>query len=144
MKYETYYLRSPNEESFIKDLKSALSDAGIDPYGKNLIAENENGEDEAGLFISLIKPGDWYIVKPTIKEGENGDDVVSDSGKTGDYLLVNARTKDPELQAFIESFGASDASKQPSEIPGEEKIGQGTHRVDGSTIDSPVRVFATV
>jgi len=140
MAYQTFQLRAPDLQTFIDDAKAAIKSAGIDPYAKDMLRKDENGDDVPGQGVDVIKPGRWHITEPTFDE--NGE--VTDPGEKGDYALINVRTADPEVQAVIESFEPSDASKQPSEIPDHQKIGGGTHRVDGSTIDSPVRVFATV
>jgi hypothetical protein len=135
--YQTFTLRSPDRGTFIADLKSALSNAGIDPYEKNLLRKDENGEDVINRFLSFIPAGGWWIEKPTTDSEGN----LTDTGTSGDYALINGITKDPEIMNLIEGFGASDASTQPSEIASSEKIGGGTHRVDQSTISSPVRTW---
>jgi len=140
MAYETYYFRSPDVQTFIRDAKTAIKWAGIDPYEKGLLRKDENGNDVPGQGVDVIPAGRWHITEPTFDE--NGE--MTDPGVKGDYALINIRTADPEVKAFVESFSASDASKQPPEIPAGETIGGGTHRVDSDTIDSPRRVFATV
>jgi len=137
---EIYHLRAPDVQTFLTDAKAAIESAGIDPYEKGLLREDENGDDVPGQGVDVIPGGRWHITEPTFDEiGE-----MTDPGVKGNYALINIRTADPEVQAVIESFEPSDADKQPPEIPAEQAIGGGTHRVDGSTIDSPVRVFATV
>jgi hypothetical protein len=140
MAYETFHLRAPDVETFLVDAKAAIIKAGIDPYEKNLLRKDEEGNDVPGQGVDVIKPGRWHITEPTFDDAG----VVTDPGVKGDYALINIRTKDPEVKAVIEGFESSDADKQPPEIPSEETIGGGTHRVYGDTIDSPVRVFATV
>jgi len=138
--YETYHLRAPDVATFLADAKAAIEEAGVDPYAKNLLREGESGGDVPGQGVDVIPAGQWHITEPTYdQEGE-----MTDPGEKGGYALINIRTANPEVQATIEGFEPSDAGKQPSEIPDEQTIGGGTHRVDGDTIDSPVRVFATV
>jgi len=138
--YKTYHLRAPDLETFLNDAKTAVEEAGIDPYEKSLVRQDENGDDVPGQGVDVIPAGRWHITEPTFDE--SGE--MANPGVKGDYALINIRTKDPEVKAVIESFEPSDADKQPLEIPAGETIGGGTHRVDGDTIDSPVRVFATV
>jgi len=140
MDHETYHLRAPDVETFLADAKAAIESAGIDPYEKGLLRKDENGNDVPGQGVDVIKPNRWYITEPTFGLNEE----ITDPGVKGDYALINIRTKDPEVKAFVENFEPSDADKQPPEIPAEQAIGGGTHRVDSDTIDSPVRVFATV
>jgi len=140
MAYQTYHLRAPDVATFLADAKGVIESAGVDPYEKRLLRKDENGDDVPGQGVDVIPAGRWYIIEPTFDE----DGEMTDSGEKGDYALINIRTADPKVKAIIESFEPSDADKQPPEIPSEETIGGGTHRVDGDTIDSPVRVFATV
>jgi len=140
MAYETSHFRAPDVRTFLADAKTAIESAGTDPYEKGLLRKDENGDDVPGQGVDVIEPNRWYITEPTY----NSDGEMADPGEKGGYALINIRTADPEVQAVIESFEPSDADKQPSEIPVKQKIGQGTHRVNGSTIDSPVRMFATV
>jgi hypothetical protein len=140
MAYETYHLRAPDVATFLADAKAAIEEAGVDPYEKDLLRIDEDGDDVPGQGVDVIPAGQWYITEPTFDE--SGE--MTDPGEKGDYALINIRTKDPQVKAVIQSFEPSDADKQPSEIPAEQAIGGGTHRVDGSTIDSPVCVFATV
>jgi len=138
--YETYHLRAPDVATFIADAKEAIQASGIDPYAKDLLREDENGNDVPGQGVDVIPAGRWYITEPTY----DSDAEMTDPGVKGDYALINIRTKDPEVKAVIESFEPADADKQPSGVPDKQAIGGGTHRVDTDTIDSPVRVFATV
>jgi len=138
--YRDYNLRAPGVQTFLEDAKAAIMEAGVDPYEKNLLREDESGDDVPGQGVDVIPAGRWHITKPTFNE--SGEMI--NPGVKGDYALINIRTADPEVQAVIEGFEPSDADKQPPEIPAEETIGGGTHRVGGSTISSPVRVFATV
>ena len=138
--YKTYHLRAPDVATFLSDAKAAIKDAGINPYEKDLLRINEDGDDVPGLGVDVIPAGRWHITEPIL----NDAGVVTDPGVKGDYALINIRTKDPEVKAVIEGFEPSDADKQPSEIPIEDVVGGGTHRVYSSTIDSPVRVFATM
>jgi len=140
MAYEPFHLRAPDVQTFLADAKAATESAGIDPYEKGLLRKDENGDDVPGQGVDVIPAGRWHLTEPTFDE--NGK--MTDPGEKGDYALINIRTKDPEVKAFIEGFSASDASKQPSDIPGEQTIGGGTHRVDSDTIDNHRRVFATV
>jgi len=140
MTYKPYHLRAPDVETFLADAKAAIESVGISPYEKRLLRKDEDGNDVPGQGVDVIEPNRWYITEPTFDE--NGQ--MTDPGEKGDYALINIRTKDPEVKAVIEGFEPSDADKQPHEIPAEQTIGGGTHGVDGSTIDSPVRVFATV
>jgi hypothetical protein len=140
MAYEPYHLRAPDVETFLADAKAAIESAGIDPYAKGLLRKDENGNDVPGQGVDVIEPNQWHLTEPTY----DGNGEITTPGVNGDYALINVRTKDPEVKAVIEGFEASDAKKQPNEIADEQAIGGGTHRVDGSTIDSPVRVFATV
>jgi hypothetical protein len=139
MSYEPYHLRAPDVATFLTDAKAAIESAGIDPFEKDLLRKDEDGSNVPGQGVDVIEPNRWYITEPTFKDGE-----MTDPGEKGDYALINIRTEDPEVKAVIEGFEPSDADKQPPEIPTEQAIGGGTHRVDGSTISSPVRVFATV
>ena len=138
--YKTYHLRAPDVVTFLADAKAAIEEAGIDPYEKNLLRKDKEGNDLPGQGVDVIEPGRWHITEPTY----DSDGEMTDPGVKGDYALINIRTKDPQVQAVIESFEPSDADKQPSEIPAEQAVGGGTHRIDTDTIDSPVRVFATV
>ena len=138
--YKTYHLRAPDLQTFLADARAAIESAGIDPYEKDLLHEDENDVDVPGQGVDVIPAGRWHITEPTY----DSDGEMADPGEKGDYALINIRAKDPEVQAVIEGFEPSDADKQPYEIPAEQAIGGGTHRVDGDTIDSPVRVFATV
>ena len=140
MSYEPYHLRAPDVATFLIDAKAAIESAGIDSYAKGLLRKDENGDDVPGQGADVIPAGHWYINEPAY----DSDGKMTDPGVKGDYALINIRTADPEVKAVIESFEPSDADKQPSEISDEQTIGGGTHRVDGNTIDSPVRVFATV
>jgi len=126
--------------TFLADAKAAIESAGIDPYAKSLLRKDEDGSDVPGQGVDVIPSGRWYITGPTY----DSDGEMTDPGEKGDYALINIRTADPEVQAVIEGFEPSDASKQPPEIPAEETIGGGTHRVDSDTINHPVRVFARV
>jgi len=139
MNYETSHFRAPDIQTFLADAKAAIESAGIDPYAKDLLRKDENGDDVPGQGVDVIPAGRWYITEATY----DSDGEMTDSGVRGDYALINIHTKDPDIKAVIESFEPSDAGKQPSEIPANQVIGGGTHRVDGNTIDSPVRVFAT-
>ena len=140
MTHQTYNLRAPDVATFLSDAKAAIESAGIDPYAKGLLRKDKNGDDVPGRGVDVIPAGRWHLTEPTFDDkGE-----MTDPGVKGDYALINIRTADPEVIKVIESFEPSDADKQPPEIPAGETIGGGTHRVDGSTIDSPVRVFATV
>ena len=140
MSHETYHFRAPDVQTFLADAKAAIESAGIHPYEKGLLRKDENSDDVPGQGVDVIPAGRWHLTDPTFdKAGE-----LNDPGVRGDYALINIRTADPEVKAFVEGFEPSDAGKQPPEIPSEQTIGGGTHRVDGSSIDSPVRVFATV
>lgn len=138
--YQTYTLRSPDRATFIADLKAALSQAGIDPYEKQLLRVGQDGSDEIARFLDVVEAGRWWITEPQW-DYSTDPPTKTQEGAKGTYLLVNAITTDPELIAFIEGFAASNASKQPSDIADAEKIGGGTHRVDQSTISSPERTW---
>jgi len=140
MLHETYNLRAPDVATFLSDAKAAIEEAGIDPYGKDLLRKDDNGDDVPGQGVDVIHAGRWHVTEPSY----DSEGKMIDPGVKGDYALVNIRTADPEVKAFIEGFSASDASKQPPEIPTDETIGGGTHRVDSDTIDSHRRVFATI
>jgi len=138
--YQTFSLRSPDRSTFLADLKAALDSAEIDPYEKSLLRKDEQENDVLDRSLDIVPPGEWWITEPTW-DYSTDPPTKTQQGTAGDYLLINAITKDPELVSFIEGFPASDASKQPSEIADAEKIGGGTHRVDQDTIDSPVRTW---
>jgi len=139
MPYKEYALRAPSVQAAIDSAKPALQDAGLDPYALDVLSETEDG-DTLGRLVDSVPAGRWYITDPTYDQDGN----VTDPGVKGDYALINVRTKQPELQQFIEQFNAKSPSKQPDEIPPEEKIGTGLHRIDADQISSPERVWATV
>jgi len=140
MPYKEYALRAPTISDAISSAKAALEDAGLDPYELNLLRENDGGNDELGRIVDVVEPGRWHIEDPTFDE----DGTQTDPGTKGDYALINVRTRNAALQEFIEQFTPKDPKKQPDEIPPEEKIGTGLHRIDADQISSPERVWATV
>jgi hypothetical protein len=139
MSYKEYALRAPSVQDAIESAKPALIDAGLDPYALDVLSKNEEGGDALGRVVDSVEAGRWYITDPTF--GEDGN--VTDPGVKGDYALINVRTKQPELQQFIEQFSAEDPATQPKDIPDSETIGEGLHRIDASQISSPERVWAT-
>jgi len=139
MPYQEYALRAPTVQAAIDSAKPALEDAGLDPYALDVLSETDSG-DVLGRVVDVVEPGRWYITDPTYDQDGN----VTDPGVKGDYALINVRTKDPQLQRFIESFSAEDPSTQPKDVPDSETIGKGLHRIDETQISSPERVWATV
>jgi len=139
MPYKEYALRAPSVQAAIDSAKPALEDAGLDPYQLDVLSQGESG-DVLGRVVDSVEAGRWYITGPTF----NDDGSVQDPGTRGDYALINVRTRQPELQSFIEQFSAEDPSTQPADVPDSEKIGAGLHRIDASQISSPERVWATV
>jgi len=139
MPYKEYALRAPSVQAAIGSAKPALEDAGLDPYEVDVLSETEDG-DTLGRVVDSVEAGRWYITDPTF----NDDGTIKDPGTRGDYALINVRTKDPQLQGFIEQFSAEDPATQPANIPDSETIGAGLHRIDETQISSPERVWATV
>jgi len=139
MPYQEYALRAPSVQAAIDSAKPALEDAGLDPYALDVLSQGEDG-DTLGRVVDSIEPGRWYITDPTYNE----DGTIKDEGTKGDYALINVRTKQPELQGFIERFSAEDPATQPKDVPDSETIGAGLHRIDETQISSPERVWATV
>lgn len=139
MPYKEYALRAPTVQAAIDSAKPAIEDAGLDPYELDVLSETEDG-DVLGRVVDAVPAGRWYITDPTY--GEDGN--VTDPGVKGDYALINVRTRQPDLQSFIERFSAEDPSTQPKDVPDSETIGKGLHRIDASQISSPERVWATV
>jgi len=138
MPYKEYALRAPSVQAAIDSAKPALEDAGLDPYQLDVLSQGESG-DVLGRVVDSVEAGRWYITDPTF----NDDGSVKDPGTRGDYALINVRTKQPELQQFIEQFSAEDPSTQPKDVPDSETIGKGLHRIDETQINSPERVWAT-
>jgi len=139
MPYKEYALRAPSVQAAIDSAKPALEDAGLDPYALDVLSETEDG-DVLGRVVDAVPAGRWYITDPTF----NDDGSVKDPGTRGDYALINVRTKDPQLQSFIEQFSAEDPATEPKDVPDSKKIGAGLHRIDETQISSPERVWATV
>lgn len=139
MAYKEYALRAPSTQAAIDSAKPAIENAGLDPYALDVLSETEDG-DTLGRVVDSVEPGRWYITDPTYDQDGN----VTDPGVKGDYALINVRTKQPELQQFIEQFSAEDPATQPKDIPDSETIGKGLHRIDETQISSPERVWATV
>jgi len=139
MPYQEYALRAPSVQAAIDSAKPALQDAGLDPYDLDVLSQTEDG-DTLGRVVDVVEPGRWYITDPTYDE----DGSVQDPGTLGDYALINVRTRQPDLQQFIEQFSAEDPSTQPKDVPDSETIGKGLHRIDETQISSPERVWATV
>jgi len=139
MAYKEYALRAPSTQAAIDSAKPAIENAGLDPYALDVLSETEDG-DTLGRVVDSVEPGRWYITDPTYDQDGN----VTDPGVKGDYALINVRTKDPQLQSFIEQFSAEDPSTQPKDVPDSETIGKGLHRIDETQISSPERVWATV
>jgi len=139
MPYQEYALRAPSVQAAIDSAKPALEDAGLDPYELDVLSETEDG-DTLGRVVDVVEPGQWFIEDPTY----NDDGTIKDPGTRGDYALINVRTKDPELQQFIESAKVHDPSTDPANIADSEKIGSGLHRIDANQISSPERVWATL
>lgn len=138
MPYKEYALRAPSVQAAIDSAKPALQDAGLDPYDLDVLSQTEDG-DTLGRVVDVVEPGRWYITDPTLDEDGN----QTDPGVKGDYALINVRTKQPELQSFIERFSAEDPATQPKDVPDSETIGKGLHRIDETQINSPERVWAT-
>jgi len=143
MPYKEYALRAPTIQDAIDSAKAALQDAGLDPYELNLLREDEDGNDELGRIVDVVEPGRWHTEDPEWDYTTAPPTKISE-GVVGNYALVNVRTRNAELQAFIDQLTPKDPKKQPSEIPPEEKIGTGLHRIDETQISSPERVWATV
>lgn len=148
MPYQTFYFRAPSKEKFFSDVEQVCSENEIDPYEKGVLEKNEEGIDgeppvSGGFGVSVIPAGKWFITQPQWEDldEEGVTPNKTQQGVKGDYCLVNVNTKDPELKNLIEQFAASDPAKSPSEIADSEKIGSGTHRIDGSMISSPVRTW---
>ena len=139
MPYKEYALRAPSVQAAIDSAKPALEDAGLDPYELDVLSETEDG-DTLGRVVDVVEPGHWFIEDPTY----NDDGTIKDPGTRGDYALINVRTKDPELQQFIESAKVHDPSTDPANIADSEKIGSGLHQIDANQISSPERVWATL
>jgi len=139
MAYKEYALRAPTVQAAIDSAKPALENAGLDPYALDVLSQTEGG-DTLGRVVDSVEPGRWYITDPTYDQDGN----QTDPGVKGDYALINVRTKQPELQSFIEQFSAEDPSTQPADVPDSETIGKGLHRIDETQISSPERVWATV
>jgi len=139
MPYQEYALRAPTVQAAIDSAKPALEDAGLDPYALDVLSETEDG-DTLGRVVDVVEPGRWYITDPSYDQDGN----VTDPGVKGDYALINVRTKDPQLQGFIERFSAEDPATQPKDVADSETIGAGLHRIDEKQISSPERVWATV
>ena len=140
MPYAEYTLRAPDLSTFKDDLRAVLEANDIDPEERGIIRVDEDGNERFGQGIDVVEAGRWHIDDPQYDDEGN----VTSEGTKGDYALVNIRTDDPEMQALIKGFTAFDASKQPFEIAGSEKVGGGSHRVDADTISSPERVWAKV
>jgi len=138
MPYQEYALRAPSVQAAIDSAKPALQDAGLDPYDLDVLSQTEDG-DTLGRVVDVVEPGRWYITDPTLDEDGN----QTDPGVKGDYALINVRTRQPELQQFIEQFSPEDPATQPKDVPDSEKIGAGLHRIDESQISSPERVWGT-
>jgi len=139
MPYKEYALRAPSLQAAIDSAKPALQNAGLNPYALDVLSETEDG-DTLGRVVDSVEAGRWYIEDPTYDQDGN----QTDPGVKGDYALINVRTKQPELQQFIEQFSAEDPSTQPKDVPDSETIGKGLHRIDETQISSPERVWATV
>jgi len=139
MLYKEYALRAPSVQAAIDSAKPALEDAGLDPYALDVLSETEDG-DTLGRVVDSVPAGRWYITDPTYDQDGN----QTDPGVKGDYALINVRTKQPELQQFIEAFSPKDPATQPKDVPDSETIGKGLHRIDETQISSPERVWATV
>jgi len=139
MPYKEYALRAPSVQAAIDSAKPAIEDAGLDPYALDVLSQTEDG-DTLGRVVDSVPAGRWYITDPTYDQDGN----VTDPGTRGDYALINVRTKDPQLQGFIEQFSAEDPATQPKDVPDSETIGKGLHRIDETQISSPERVWATV
>jgi len=139
MPYKEYALRAPTVQAAIDSAKPAIEDAGLDPYELDVLSETESG-DTLGRVVDSVEAGRWFIEDPTYDQDGN----QTDPGTRGDYALINVRTRQPELQQFIEQFSAEDPSTQPKDVPDSETIGAGLHRIDETQISSPERVWATV
>jgi len=138
---QVYHFRAPDKQTFIEDIKAVLAGEGIDPYEvqvveKRVLSEGESETEVLGPGISVVEAGRWWETPPTADEGGSAS-----GGTLGDYALINAATSNETLQSIVAQFATSDPAKDPAEIPGEEKIGAGTHRIAAPA--TPVREFAT-
>jgi hypothetical protein len=136
--YTTYHFRAPDVATFRDDLKSVLSDAGIDPVERGIIEVDDEGSESLGNNFDVVPAGAWYITEPERDE----DAEIIEEGTRGDYAPINASVQADDMVALIGSFTAHDAAKRPSEIPDGEKVGNGSHRIDSDSLSSPERVFA--
>jgi len=136
MSHETRYFRAPTRADALADVKSALQDAGIDPYEVALVTD-ENGDDAFNAaFVSVHPAGTWYKVRPTFKDGEEVD-----PGKVGDHCLINFRSDDQQLLSVADSFSTTDPKTDPADVPNSEKGENGLSRIDAPA--TPIRPIAT-
>lgn len=136
--YKEFHFRAPDVGTFLSDVEAICQNNGIDPYERGILrTDPDTGEPKPGLGIDAIPAGQWWESEPT----EDADGNLNDDGVLGSYALVNVLTKYPGLEQLAQSFAASDPTKAPADIPDSEKIGSGTHRIDGSMLTSPVRMW---
>jgi len=139
-KYKAFYFRAPDVQTFLQDVLTVALDNGLDPRETGEIIERDDGTLEAGGGIDAIPAGRWWLTEPEF-DYSTDPPTKTQEGVLGDYALINVLTKRDDLIELIGQFAASDPSKQPSEIPDSEKIGSGTHRIDGSMLSSPARTW---
>jgi len=136
MAYETKYFRAPTLAAAIADVKSALQDAGLDPYEVALVTDKDGDDAFNTAFVSVHPPGTWYKVPPTYEDGEEVG-----HGEEGDHCLINFRSDDEDLLSVADSFEMTDPKLAPSEVPDENKAPNGTSRIDAPA--TPIRPIAT-
>lgn len=160
-KYTQFCFRAPSVEVFLQDVRDVCVENGINPFRDGVIDSTNGGgyqvlfgiekdPDGVGLLrkhddgtlsvhknVDAIPAGRWHETNPT----HNADGTLDTAGTLGDYALFNVLTKDEDLIALAEQFKKTDPSLSPSEVPTDEKIGGGTHRIDGSMVSSPVRTW---
>jgi hypothetical protein len=136
MAHETFYLRSPDEESAQLDVQDALKAAGIDP---SLVLEYEHGSIVGWntTMIAAFGPGDWAKQKATYDDDGNKTQDRID----GDHFILTGRTDDEDLKGVIRSFSSSDPKVDPSEVPDVDKAARGLSRINPP--DTPERPIAT-
>jgi hypothetical protein len=120
MAYQEFFLRGPSVDAIKRDIKSVLSGHGIDPFAVGVLEQHPDGGEVFGPGFDPIPAGTWYESRPTPKK----------EGTKGTYALLNVVSRDQTLLSIIEQFESSPASKEPSEVPDSEKIGEGTHQID--------------
>jgi len=136
MPHETRYFRAPTRADALTDVKSALQDAGLDPYEVALV-RGENGDDAFNSAFVSVHPAEmWYKVRPTFEDGEEVD-----SGEVGDHCLINFRSDNQQLLEVAGSFPATDPKTDPADVPDSEKGKNGLSRINAPA--TPIRPIAT-